>query len=163
MTKTSKDIINVSGWQACRNITVIEFDARSPKFDFNSYLQLILQFYESQTIAWQTMYPQICSCVPEVASKFVLNQQPLLLIKIWLFFKLETIMTSNDNRWKSKITSLFNLSWHIQAFLDFRGFNFRNFFNAVYNSILFSSPSVQISNLDLRGFCFLEFLFASPH
>ena len=35
----------------------------------NSYLQLILQFYESQAIAWQNMYPQICSCVPEVASK----------------------------------------------------------------------------------------------
>ena len=30
---------------------------------------------------------------------------------------------------------------NVQAFIDFRGFDFRNFqFNAVYDSILFSSP-----------------------
>ena len=41
----------------------------------------------------------------------------------------------------------------LQAFLHFRGFDFRNFrFNAVYISILFSSPLVLLSNLDLRGF-----------
>ena len=35
----------------------------------------------------------------------------------------------------------------LQAFLDFPGFNFRDFrFTAVYNSILFSSPLV-LSNL----------------
>ena len=34
---------------------------------------------------------------------------------------------------------------------------------AVYNSILFSSPLVLLSNLDLRGFCFLGFIFVSPH
>ena len=46
----------------------------------------------------------------------------------------------------------------IQAFLDFCSFNFRNFrFNAVYNSILFSSPLVLLSNLDLHGFCFPRF------
>ena len=51
----------------------------------------------------------------------------------------------------------------VQAFLDFRGFDFRDFqFNAVYNSILFSSPLVLLSNLDLRGFCFLGF-FVCPH
>ena len=52
----------------------------------------------------------------------------------------------------------------VQAFLDFRGFDFRDFrFTAVYNSILFSSPLVLLSNLDLRGFCFRGFLFVSPH
>ena len=47
------------------------------------------------------------------------------------------------------------LQAYIQAFLDFYGFNFRNFqFTAVYNSFLFSFPLVLQSNLDLRGFCF---------
>ena len=34
----------------------------------------------------------------------------------------------------------------------------RCWFNAVYNSILFSSPLVLLSNLDLRGFFFPSFL-----
>ena len=57
----------------------------------------------------------------------------------------------------------FGLFW-VQAFLNFRGFDFRNFrFTAVYNSILFSSPLVLLSNLDLRGFCFPLFFYVSPH
>jgi hypothetical protein len=61
--------------------------------------------------------------------------------------------------WKRRLKG----NW-IQAFLDFRGFDFRNFlFNAAYNSILFSSPLVLLSNLDLCGFCFRGFLFVSPH
>ena len=52
----------------------------------------------------------------------------------------------------------------VQAFLDFRGFEFRNFqFNVVYNSILFSSPLVLLSNHDLQGFCFRCLFFVSPH
>ena len=52
----------------------------------------------------------------------------------------------------------------IQAFLDFRGFDFRDFqFNTVYNSILFSSPLVLQSNLDLSGFLFPCFFYVSPH
>ena len=51
----------------------------------------------------------------------------------------------------------------IQAFLDFRGFDFRHFrFTAVYNSILFSSPLVLLSNLDLCDFPFLLFLGVPP-
>ena len=47
----------------------------------------------------------------------------------------------------------------IQAFLDFCGFDFRGFrFTAVYNSILFFSPLVLLSNLDLWSFCFCIFL-----
>jgi hypothetical protein len=50
----------------------------------------------------------------------------------------------------------------VQVFLDFRGLDFRNFwFNAVYNSILFSSPLVLLSNLNLRGFPFHVVLIAS--
>ena len=53
---------------------------------------------------------------------------------------------------------------HLQAFLDFRGFEFRNFqFNSVYNSILLSSPLVLLSNLNSGGFCFLGFRFVSPY
>ena len=52
----------------------------------------------------------------------------------------------------------------VQAFLDFGGFDFGDFrFNAVYNSILFSSPLVLLSNLDLLGFCFRGFIFVLPH
>ena len=51
----------------------------------------------------------------------------------------------------------------LQAFLDFRSFDFRNFrFNEVYNSIIFSSPLVLLSNLDLRGYRFPCF-FMCPH
>ena len=54
--------------------------------------------------------------------------------------------------------------YYVQAFLDFRGFNFLDLrFTAVYNSILFSSPLVLLSNLNLRGFCFCSFLYVSPH
>ena len=52
----------------------------------------------------------------------------------------------------------------IQVFLNFRSFDFRGFqFTAVYNSILFSSPLVLLSNLHLRGFCFRGFFLESPH
>ena len=51
----------------------------------------------------------------------------------------------------------------IPAFLDFRGFNFHNFcFNAVFNSILFSSPLVLPSELDIRSF-FPWVCFVCPH
>ena len=53
---------------------------------------------------------------------------------------------------------LYDVALELQAFLDFHGFDFRDFqFNADYNSILFSSPLVLLSNLDLRCFCFLGF------
>ena len=52
----------------------------------------------------------------------------------------------------------------LQAFLDFRGFDFRNFwFTAVYNSVLFSSPLVLLSSLNLCGFCFRVSFLESPH
>ena len=55
------------------------------------------------------------------------------------------------------------INFSLQVFLDFRGFDFRNFrFNAVYNSILFSSPLVLLGNLDLRSFC-LPCFFMCPH
>ena len=48
----------------------------------------------------------------------------------------------------------------LQAFLDFRSFEIHDFlFAAVYNSIIFSSPLVLLSDLDLQGFCF----FLYPH
>ena len=51
-----------------------------------------------------------------------------------------------------------------QAFLNFCGFDFHNFwFNAVHNFTLFSFPLVLISNLDLGGFHFLRFFYVSPH
>ena len=54
--------------------------------------------------------------------------------------------------------------WVVQAFLVFRGFGIRNFrFNAVHNSILFSSPLVLLSNLDLRGFCFPRNFYVFSH
>ena len=51
----------------------------------------------------------------------------------------------------------------IQVFLDFRAFDFCNFrFNGVYNSILFFSPLVLLSNFDLHSFPFCIFLMC-PH
>ena len=55
-------------------------------------------------------------------------------------------------------------STKLQAFLDFHSCDFHNFgFTMVYKCILFSSPLVLLSNLDLRGFCLCGFLFVSPH
>ena len=52
----------------------------------------------------------------------------------------------------------------LQAFLDFRGFDFRDFrFTVVYDSIPFFPPLVLLSNFDLHGFCFRVFFFVSPH
>ena len=52
----------------------------------------------------------------------------------------------------------------VQAFLKFRGFDFRDFwFNTIYNSILFISPLVLLSNLNLRGFCFPQFFIMCLH
>ena len=51
----------------------------------------------------------------------------------------------------------------IRAFLNFRDFDFCSFrFNAVYNSILFSSSSVLLSNLDFHGFLFPRFFLCVP-
>ena len=48
---------------------------------------------------------------------------------------------------------------NIQAFLNIWGFDFRNFwFNAVHNSISYSSPLVLLSNLDFCDFCFWHVL-----
>ena len=53
---------------------------------------------------------------------------------------------------------------NVQAFFDFCSFHFRDFrFNAIYDSILFSSPLVLLSNLNLHGFCFPRFFFMCPH
>ena len=42
--------------------------------------------------------------------------------------------------------------WNIQAFLDFCGFDFCDFwFNAIYNSTLFCSPLILLNNLNLRS------------
>ena len=62
-----------------------------------------------------------------------------------------------------QVNQLYNVTWSsVQAFLDFRGFDFRGFrFTAVYNSILFSSPLVLLSNLDLCVFGSAFFL--CPH
>ena len=63
-----------------------------------------------------------------------------------------------------RLTTFQGIKFTIQAFLDFHGFDFRYFrFNAVYNSIISSSPFVVLCNLDLCGFCFCGFLFVSPH
>ena len=58
---------------------------------------------------------------------------------------------------------LISMKIKLAAFLDFCCFGFCNFqFNEVYNSILFSSPLVLLSNLDLRDFWFWGFIFLSP-
>ena len=58
---------------------------------------------------------------------------------------------------------LYSVKVLIQAFLYFLGFDFRDFwFNAVYDSILFSSPLLLLSNFDLRGFRFPRVFFCVP-
>ena len=81
------------------------------------------------------------------------NHKSVFLIVILLEFHLHYAQ-------RNQIRIFWNL-W-IQAFLNFRGFDFRNFqFNVVYDSILFFYPLVLLSNLDLWGFRFR--LFFCPH
>ena len=80
----------------------------------------------------------------------------------------KTLNSWNNNFWlkfdSRKRYIFFSVQFHIQAFLNFRGFDFHDFrFTTVYNSILFSSPLVLLSNLDLHGFCFCAITFVSPH
>ena len=67
--------------------------------------------------------------------------------------------------WRSiNIFTLFRSAIELQAFLHFRGFDFCSFrFTVFNNSILFSSPLVLLSNLDLRSFFFHIFLCVFPH
>ena len=64
---------------------------------------------------------------------------------------------------KKRSAKTFSSSVRVQAILDFRSFDFRNFrFKAVYNSILFSSPLVRKATLIYTVFAFYG-LFVCPH
>ena len=78
----------------------------------------------------------------------------LYQIWFWAMYHYQHLSKSAFQSWICKVQLT------IPAFLDFRGFNLHNFW--FYNSILFSSPLVLISNLDLHGFLFLRF-FLCPH
>ena len=82
---------------------------------------------------------------------------------VYHYHYLLQIASKNENSAKCCSPLLKDL-YQVQAFLDFRDFDFRDFrFTSVYNSILFSSPLVLLSNLDLRGFCFHSFSFGYPY
>ena len=99
-------------------------------------------------LAWTMgMWWELFSKISQIIGQFGTNE----LLGIW-----------NISSWA--ISTHFVLEFPSQAFLNFQGFNFGNFpFNLVYNSILFSSPLVLLSNLDLRGFCLRGLYFVSPH
>ena len=95
---------------------------------------------------------------PRVSPQFYCKNYQSLLWKKRLnvflitFYSILSSFAPSDTTWAFFIWNLKEfLVKFFWAFLDFRGFNFRNFwFTAVYNSILFSSPLVLLSNLDLR-------------
>ena len=126
----------------------------SKTFRDENFLELIclLKYSSDQIISWSYKCPIFLGLnFLEIKNSFT---------KMILFFNCK-------NYWiicywkKTDRVSISNVL--IQEFLDFRCFDFCNFrFNAVYNSFLFSSPLVLLSNLDLRGFCFRIF-FVSPH
>ena len=64
----------------------------------------------------------------------------------------------NFHEFFDNVLSTFNQFFLLQPFLDFLDF----WFNVVYNSIIFSSALVLLSNLDLRSFFFCCF-FLCPH
>ena len=67
-------------------------------------------------------------------------------------------------KWQSLQSFQYFMWINVQAFLDFHGFDFCDFwFTAVYNSTLFSSPLVLLSNLNLRSFYFHWFFYVPPH
>ena len=86
---------------------------------------------------------------------FMTTKSMLFCLYLLKFEVTEVVTIMNFKIWQLKIT--------VQAFLDFCGFDFCNFwFNSVYNSILFSFPLVLVSNLDLHRSHFLQF-FMCPH
>ena len=110
---------------------------------------------------WKAMTAvcKVKSCYNEIKSPALpLSKQPFvesLTFKIdcpyWIFRWMLMIFRSllTLNYLINKYSSL-----RVQAFLDFHGFDFRDFWFT-----LFSTPLVLISNLHLRGFCFCGF----PH
>ena len=113
-----------------------------------------------------TLDKTINPCDHRTVTSVLLDQKFSIYISA-LFFFYKDISHLNDLIFIFKISiscSKETVSISIQAFLDFRGFVFHNFqFTAVYNSILFSSPLVLLSNLDLHGFCFSGFISVSQH
>ena len=66
---------------------------------------------------------------------------------LWKYYKIQSFCMYKNN---------------VQAFLNFHGFDIHDFqFTAIYNSILFFSPLVLLSKLDLQGFRFPH-LFMCP-
>jgi len=90
-------------------------------------------------------------CRSSICHEFF-NITLLLLLRIFIKKELGQISILGTNELKIRKKAL-------QAFLDFRGFNFRDFlFNLVYNFIVFFSPLVLLlSNLDLWGFRLPQF------
>ena len=100
--------------------------------------------------------------------------QVYALCWLWISFAITTffivekiLLLQYESIWRqilplSKI-SLFSFP-KTNSFLDFCCFHFCDFrFNPVYNSILFSSPLILLSNLYLGGFCFPSPFFMCPH
>ena len=82
---------------------------------------------------------------------------------LWVLFTKRNYMRKDGIYLLSSILSNHYYDTVLQAFLNFRGFDFRDFlFSTVHNSILFSSPLVLVSNLHLHGFPFPRF-FMCPH
>jgi hypothetical protein len=92
---------------------------------------------------------------------------PGLISEIFNFQKVDcthsnisrTCFIHSISEWNSQLH--INVHCEIQAFLDFRGFDFHDFrFNAVYNSILFSSPLVLLLVTSIyAGFAFAVLFF----
>ena len=83
---------------------------------------------------------------------------------------LETFMNGDAINAKSRFLAAgtkhnwAKINYGVQVFLYFCSFDICDFgFNAVYNSILFSSPLVLLRNLDLCGFCFPQFFLCVSH
>ena len=64
---------------------------------------------------------------------------------------------------KKRSAKTFSSSVRVQAILDFRSFDFRNFwFNSVYNSLPFSSPLVLLSKPRFTQFLLPRFFICVP-
>ena len=127
-----------------------------PNLRFKSWLITITYLYFSDQTGF--VIPALAIIIQTISLSSWSKLQKLMQAKVFIYY-VSTCGLENGN-----FGLLLVLKICLQAFLDFRGLDFGNFwFTSVYNSILFSSPLVLLSNLNLRCFCFCGFSFGPPH
>ena len=135
---------------SCRFFKFYSIWAESEHSNSNMMMNSYARTLNEIQIFVQKLYSKALSCKAFCSRKKTVYLKNPILVKLQKAFAKSTYNLLNfydmrifdENSQKILVSARLRLKNCIQAFLDFRGFNFRGFqFTAVYNSILFSSSS----------------------